>query len=91
MFEGYVKVVSVEIVESKSDELKRFIERKVRVGGLREERTKEQWEGTFGEDWFKVRLESLKSDIGDPMGFEEVKLVINMMNERRMEVVSLLD
>ena len=90
MFDGYVRVVRVEIVEGNSAELRRFVERKVQIGGLREERTKEQWESTFGEDWYKVRLETVESDIGDPMGIEDMREVFEMMGED-LESLDLLE
>jgi hypothetical protein len=67
-FEEYVKIVSVDVIPAKSEELTRFIARKVAVGGLRKERTKEQWEDTFGSGWCKVTVEAVKDcKIGDPM------------------------
>lgn len=71
--------MSVETVKAQSDELKRFVERKVQVGGLQKERTKEQWESTLGEDWFKVYLERLESEIGDSMDISDIKDVFEMM------------
>lgn len=68
-------------MEHKSDELRMFLERKVQIGGLRSERTEEQWEGTFGEDWYKVCLEEVASGLGDPMGLEDVREVFEMMGE----------
>jgi hypothetical protein len=80
MFDGWVRIGSVEIVLAQSEELRRFVERKVLVGGLQRERTKEQWESTLGEDWFKVYLEGVESEIGDPMELADVKEVFEMMS-----------
>lgn len=79
LFEGWVRIASVEIVQAQSDELKRFVERKVEVGGLQKERTKEQWEGTLGENWLKVYLEGVDSEIGDPMELADVRAVLKMI------------
>ena len=79
LFEGWVRVASVEIVQAKSDELKRFVERKVQVGGLQMERTREQWEDTLGENWYKVYLEEVDSEIGDPMELADVRDVWKLL------------
>jgi hypothetical protein len=89
LFDGWVRIGSVEIVLAQSEELRRFVERKVLVGGLQKERTKEQWESTLGEDWFKVYLEGVESEIGDPMELAEVKEVFKRMSGELD--VSLLD
>lgn len=89
MFDGWVRIGNVEIVLAQSEELRRFVERKVLVGGLQKERTKEQWESTLGEDWFKVYLEGVESEIGDPMQWADVKEVFTMMSGEL--IMSLLD
>jgi len=79
LFEGWVRITSVEIVQAKSDELKRFVEKKVQVGGLQMERTREQWEDTLGENWYKVYLMEVDSEIGDPMELADVRDVLKML------------
>jgi hypothetical protein len=72
IWDGYVKIVSVDVVPAKSPELTSFIAAKVKAGGLRTERTKEQWEETFGVDWYKVKLVSIKTSMGDPMDIKDI-------------------
>ena len=87
LFEGWVRVASVEIVQAKSDELKRFVERKVQVGGLQMERTREQWEDTLGENWYKVYLEEVANEIGDPMELADVRAVWKLLPGSRFEFI----
>jgi hypothetical protein len=56
IFDRYVKIVAVDTVQARSDELKSFICKKIKSGGMSRERTKEQWEGTFEVDWHRVSL-----------------------------------
>jgi len=81
VFGKYVRIMRVDIVEGKSDELRMFLETKVQAGGLSSQRTREQWEGTFGENWYKVYLEQVDTRLGDPMGLEDVREVFEMMGE----------
>ena len=75
-WDGYVKVVAIEIIPGRSDELKRFISKKVQMEGLQKERTKEQCEETFGSDWCKAALASVVPTIGDPREITDVRGVI---------------
>ena len=80
-WDGYVKVISVEIIAARSDDLRALIAMKVQQGGLRKERTKEQWEETFGENWCKVTLEPVDIEIGDPMAVANIRTAIASLME----------
>ena len=71
--DGYVRIMTVEIIPAKSDDLKTFITRKVAQGGLPKERTKEQWEDTFGADWCRVTLALVNTEMGDPMDLSDIR------------------
>jgi hypothetical protein len=76
-FEEYVTIVSVDVIPAKSEELTTFIAKKVAVGGLRKERTKEQWEDTFGSGWSKVTVETVQDcEIGDPVEVPNVREMV---------------
>lgn len=80
-WDGYVKIMDMEIVPGGSDELKSFISEKVQMGGLQKERTKEQWEKTFSSSWSKVTLERVVTGIGDPMEIIDIRRVIDSLRE----------
>jgi hypothetical protein len=80
---GYHKIVTVEVISSQSDELKNFIEMKVRAGGLKKERTKEQWQDTFGTDWVKVTLRPVEIGISDPMGVPDIRAALEDLDSDR--------
>jgi hypothetical protein len=79
IWDGYVRVVAMEIIPAKSDDLKAFITRKIAQGGLQNERTKEQWEETFGADWCRVTLAFVNPEIGDPMDLTNIRSVIDAL------------
>ena len=74
-------MISVEIIAARSDDLRALIAMKVQQGGLRKERTKEQWEETFGENWCKVTLEPVDIEIGDPMAVANIRTAIASLME----------
>ena len=79
-WDGYVKIVAVEIIPGRSDELRNFIAKKVQYGGLQKERTKEQWEETFGSDWCKVTVaREVVTEIGDPMDIADIRDALNSL------------
>jgi hypothetical protein len=71
--DGYVKIIAIDIVPARSDELTEFVEKKIAAGGLRRERTKEQWDETVGTDWWKVTLRPVEVGMGDPMKISDIR------------------
>jgi hypothetical protein len=78
-WDGYVKIVAMEVIPGRSDELRNFISKKVQYGGLKKERTKEQWEETFGSDWCKVTIACVVTQIGNPMDIANIRDALNSL------------
>jgi hypothetical protein len=80
---GYLKIVATGVISSQSEELKNFIEMKVQAGGLKKERTKEQWQDTFSTDWVKVTLRPVEIGMSDPMGVPDIRTTMNDLESDR--------
>lgn len=70
---GYVKIINVDSIPVDSKELKVFIQMKIDSGGLKKERTKEQWQDTFSIDWCKVTLRHVEVGMGDPVNIADIQ------------------
>jgi hypothetical protein len=72
-FERYVRIVTVDVVSARSNALKSFIFKKIKAGGLRRERTAEEWAATFEVDWYKVSLVPFDECEINPMEVKDVR------------------
>jgi hypothetical protein len=72
-FERYVRIVTVDVVSARSNALKSFIFKKIKAGGLRRERTAEEWAATFEVDWHKVSLVPFDECEINPMEVKDVR------------------
>jgi hypothetical protein len=72
-FEQYVRIVAVDVIPARSNALETFISKKIRAGGLRRERTAEEWAATFEVDWYKVSLIPFDECEINPMEVTDVR------------------